>query len=67
VVEYLEGRRFNKAIETLERFHFDTPNYQVFPKEHWRKIRTTNIVESVTRNSKGEAKSLVHISMRKLY
>jgi transposase-like protein len=43
VVEFLEERRFHKAIETLERFYFDTHNYQAFPKEHWRRIRNTNI------------------------
>jgi len=25
---------FNKAIETLDQFHFDTHNYQAFPKDH---------------------------------
>jgi putative transposase len=54
--EYLEERRFNKAIETLDRFHFDTHNYQAFPKEHWRKIRTTNILERVNKELKRRSK-----------
>jgi transposase-like protein len=56
VKEYLEERRFNKAIETLDRFHFDTHNYQAFPKEHWRKIRTTNILERVNKELKRRSK-----------
>jgi transposase-like protein len=56
VIEYFKERRFNKAIETLERFHFDTHNYQAFPKEHWRKIRTTNILERINKELKRRSK-----------
>ena len=56
VIKFLEERRFNKAIETLERFYFDTHNYQAFPKEHWRKIRNTNILERINKELKRRSK-----------
>ncbi|AGB49386.1 transposase [Methanomethylovorans hollandica DSM 15978] len=56
VVEYLGERKLNKAIETLARFHFGTHNCQAFPKEHCRKIRTTNILECVNRELKRRSK-----------
>jgi transposase-like protein len=40
----------------LERFYFDTHNYQVFPKEHWRKIRNTNILERINKELKRRSK-----------
>ncbi len=37
-------------------FYFDIHNYQAFPKEHWRKIRTTNILEWVNKEFKRRSK-----------
>ncbi|QLC49999.1 IS256 family transposase [Methanolobus zinderi] len=56
VIEFLEERRFHKAIDTLERFYFDIHNYQAFPKEHWRKIRNTNILERINKELKRRSK-----------
>ena len=36
-----------KAADTVELFMLDVANYRSFPKEHWRRIRTTNMVERV--------------------
>ncbi len=56
ITEYLEEKRFYKAIETFERFHFDTHNYQAFPKERWRKIKTTKILQRVNKELKRRSK-----------
>jgi transposase-like protein len=56
IVEFLEERRFYKAIEVLERFQFDTHNYQAFPKEHWKRIRNTNMLERINKELKRRAK-----------
>jgi transposase-like protein len=38
--------RYPKAVERLERDWERMVSYYAFPKEHWRHLRTTNIVES---------------------
>jgi putative transposase len=38
----LESRGYSKSADTIERFRFGLWNYKSFPREHWRKIRTTN-------------------------
>ncbi len=67
VVQFFEERRFNKAIETLEKFYFDTHNYQAFPKEHLRKIRNTNILERINKELKRRSRSLGHSLMMSRY
>lgn len=39
-------QRFPKAVERLERDWERMVAYYAFPKEHWRHLRTTNVVES---------------------
>ena len=40
------GADYPKAVETLERDWERMITFYDFPKEHWRHIRTTNVVES---------------------
>jgi transposase-like protein len=40
------AKRFPKAVERLERDWERMIAYYAFPKEHWRHLRTTNVVES---------------------
>ena len=40
------GRDYPKAVETLSRDWDRMVTFYDFPREHWRHIRTTNIVES---------------------
>ncbi len=40
------GRRFRKAMETLERDWDRMVTFYRFPREHWKHLRTTNVVES---------------------
>jgi transposase-like protein len=40
------SKRFPKAVERLERDWERMVAYYAFPREHWRHLRTTNVVES---------------------
>jgi transposase-like protein len=45
-----------KAADTVELFMLDVANYRSFPREHWRRIRTTNMVERVNAEIKRRTK-----------
>ncbi len=47
---------FHKAADTVELFMFDVGNYRDFPKAHWKRIRTTNMVERVNAEIKRRTK-----------
>jgi transposase-like protein len=47
VAQELDKMGYLKAADTIERFLFDVGNYRAFPKSHWKRIRTTNMVERV--------------------
>jgi transposase-like protein len=40
------GRRYPKAVEALERDWERMVTFYGFPREHWKHLRTTNVVES---------------------
>lgn len=52
----LENMGYGKAANTVEKFMFDVANYRAFPKEHWKRIRTTNMVERVNAEIKRRIK-----------
>ena len=52
----LEKMGYGKAANTVEQFMFDVANYRAFPKEHWKRIRTTNMVERVNAEIKRRTK-----------
>lgn len=52
IAEDLHYNGYRKAAETIERFLPDIRNYQTFPKQHWRRIRTTNLMERVNKEIK---------------
>lgn len=47
---------FEKAAETIERFQQGLTNYQAFPKDHWKRIKTTNMVERLNKEVKRRSK-----------
>lgn len=47
---------FQQAANTVELFMFDIGNYRAFPKSHWKRIRTTNMVERVNAEIKRRTK-----------
>ena len=52
----LESMGLRNASGTVDRFLYDLMNYRAFPKEHWRRIRTTNILERVNKELKRRSK-----------
>lgn len=52
IAEELHYCGYCKAADTIERFLPDIHNYQAFPQKHWKKIRTTNLVERVNKEIK---------------
>jgi transposase-like protein len=56
VAEKLDRMGFQKAADTVELFMFDVGNYRDFPIEHWKRIRTTNMVERVNAEIKRRTK-----------
>ncbi|MEM0499172.1 MAG: IS256 family transposase [Methanothrix sp.] len=52
LVGELEDRGYSKAIDTIDRFRFGLWNYKSFPREHWKRIRTTNSMERIHKELK---------------
>jgi len=48
----LSNRNYSKAADTIDGYIFDLGNYKAFPREHWRRIRTTNGVERINKELK---------------
>jgi transposase-like protein len=48
----LETRGYSKAADAIERFNLGLSNYKAFPKDHWKKIRTTNGLERINKEMK---------------
>ena len=45
----LEEKGYKKSADTIDRFRFDLWNYKSFPRQHWRRIRTTNGLERINK------------------
>jgi transposase-like protein len=54
----LEETGFSKAADTIYRFEHGRLNYRAFPPEHWKKIRTTNLLEQVHKEIKRRTKKV---------
>ena len=52
LIRELDGSGYKSAADTIESFQFDLLNYMQFPKKHWRRIRTTNMVERTNKELK---------------
>ena len=48
----LESRGYSKSARTIEHFQFSLWNYRSFPRNHWRRIRTTNGLERINKELK---------------
>ncbi len=55
-IEELEQEGFEKAAQTCERFMFGLFNYKDYPRNHWRRIRTTNMMERLNKELKRRSK-----------
>ncbi len=52
VADSLNTMGYRKPANTIERFLPGLISYTAFPKEHWKRIRTTNMLERVNRELK---------------
>ena len=48
----LRNRGYDPAAETIDRFRFDLWNYKAYPRVHWKRIRTTNVIERINKELK---------------
>ena len=54
----LRDRGYSPASETIDRFRFDLWNYKAYPKAHWKRIRTTNVIERINKELKRRSRSV---------
>jgi transposase-like protein len=48
----LSLKKYLKSADTIDRFSQDIWNHRAFPREHWKKIRTTNGLERINKELK---------------
>lgn len=56
LADELNDKGYRKAANTIERFIPGLLSYTAFPKEHWKKIRTTNMMERMNKELKRRTK-----------
>jgi len=54
----LEDTGLSRATDTIYRFEQGLVNYRAYPPEHWKKIRTTNLLERVHKEIKRRTKKV---------
>ena len=52
LISELDSMGYKGAADTLENFQYDVMNYMQFPEKHWKKIRTTNMMERTNKELK---------------
>jgi putative transposase len=48
----LHNKKHSKSARTIDSFSQDIWNYRAFPREHWKRIRTTNGLERINKELK---------------
>ena len=48
----LRQKWYSKLADTIDMFSQDIWNHRAFPKDHWKKIRTTNGLERINKELK---------------
>ena len=66
-IRELNNTGYKSAADTLERFQYDVMNYMQFPQSHWRKIRTTNMMERTNKEIKRRSKVVGAFPTRNQY
>ena len=56
LISELDIMGYKGAANTLEHFQYDVMNYMQFPQNHWRRIRTTNMMERTNKEIKRRSK-----------
>jgi transposase-like protein len=54
----LRDQGYTDAAETIDKFRFDLWNYKAYPKAHWKRLRTTNIIERINKELKRRSRSV---------
>jgi transposase-like protein len=54
----LDIRGFPRAADTVERFIPGLLNYRIAPQDHWRRIKTTNMVERLNKELKRRSRTI---------
>ncbi len=67
LIRELGNMGYKTAADTLERFQYDVMNYMQFPEDHWRRIRTTNMMERTNKEIKRRSKVVEHSRMKNQY
>ncbi|WP_081895220.1 IS256 family transposase [Mesoaciditoga lauensis] len=52
LIEELEKAGLEKAARSVEKYRYDLFNYKAFPQSHWKRIRTTNVLERLNKELK---------------
>jgi transposase-like protein len=52
IADSLNSRGYRKTADTIERFLPGLLNYTAFPKQHHKRIRTTNVMERINKELK---------------
>lgn len=52
LADELDEMELPKARDTIDRFRFDLWNYKAFPRKHWWRIRTTNVMKLINKELK---------------
>ncbi len=52
LAEELRKRGYSKSADTIDHFRFSLWNYRAFPRDHWRRVRTTNGLERINKELK---------------
>jgi putative transposase len=48
----LREQGYSAAAEIIDKFRFDLWNYKAYPKAHWKRIRSTNLIERINKELK---------------
>lgn len=48
----IRQKKYSKSADPIDRFSQDIWNHRAYPKEHWKKIRTTNGLERINKELK---------------
>jgi len=56
LIRELDNMGYKSAADTIESFQFDVMNYMQFPKNDWRRIGTTNMMERTNKEIKRRSK-----------
>jgi putative transposase len=67
LIRELDSMGFKSAANILKNLQYDVMNDMQFPKSHWKKIRTTNMIERTNKELKRRSRVVEHSQTRNQY